>query len=245
MRISFIIPALNEEKYIADCLKSIFALKGLGDYEIIVVDNKSTDNTRSLVAKNFPQVKIVIEGKQSPAAARNAGAKVATGEYLAFIDGDCRLPDFWFERAKDFLSANRNMTLLTGPYKFYDDRSFYFEILYFFATTLFPSIIELIFRKIFRVAGVSFGGNFLVPQSAFEALGGFNQNLDFYGEDVDLGNRLAKLGRVFFSPRIWVYSSARRLKREGRFKMALIYGINSLWITFFKKVLIKKHSPVR
>ena len=240
MRISFVIPAFNEEKYIVDCLKSILPLEGLEDFEIIVVDNNSTDNTVLTVVQNFKQAIIITEKKRGPAAARNRGAAMATGDYLAFIDADCRLPHLWFLKIREILKKKKNVALLNGPYKFFDDQKFLARVFYFFYSFLFPSIIEFIFRRTLGIGGVAFGGNFFVPKAIFDKSGGFNEKLEFYADDVEFANRLEKFGNVIFDTKLWVYSSARRLKSEGRVKMGLVYTLNGLWITFFKKVLIRK-----
>lgn len=94
--ISFIVPAYNSEETIRLCLKSIFAQTSETN-EVIVVDNNSTDSTGS-IAKEFP-VRLIHEPKQGRSHARNAGAKVAKNEFLAFIDSDVILDPNWAENA--------------------------------------------------------------------------------------------------------------------------------------------------
>ncbi|KKP40662.1 hypothetical protein A2130_03745 [Candidatus Woesebacteria bacterium GWC2_33_12] len=96
MKISVIIPTFNEEDVILDCLKSL-SKQSLQNFEIIVVDDGSTDKTLDKI-KNF---KILQQKHLGAGAARNLGAKSATGEILVFVDSDMTFD-------QDFI---RNLTL--------------------------------------------------------------------------------------------------------------------------------------
>lgn len=94
-QISVIIPAFNAERTIEKCLKSILeSTKVSFELEVIVVNNNSTDKTCELVEK-FP-IRLIHETKVGPAHARNAGAKNASGKYLAFLDADTYIDKDWF-----------------------------------------------------------------------------------------------------------------------------------------------------
>src|SRR4051794_30907167 len=88
--ISFIVPAHNEELELPATLDAIHdAVTDAGPYEIIVVDDASTDATSEIASRVSAQV-IQIDRRQI-AAARNTGAKAARGEYLFFVDADTRI----------------------------------------------------------------------------------------------------------------------------------------------------------
>ena len=91
--VSVVIPAYDEEDYLLACLESIRKQDYAGKYEVIVVDNASTDNTARL-ARDWG-AKVVHESKRSTACARQKGAEVATGKIIAFIDADTRAPGHW------------------------------------------------------------------------------------------------------------------------------------------------------
>jgi len=97
--ISVIIPAHNSEKTIEQCIESILKQTGV-DFEVIVVDNNSTDRTKKII-KKFCQIdariKYVFESQQGRGAARNAGLAVAKGEIVAMTDSDCVAPDDWLK----------------------------------------------------------------------------------------------------------------------------------------------------
>ena len=87
--ISVIVPFFNSEKYIEDCAKALLAQSyPSARYEIIMVDNNSTDRSAQLVGK-YPQIQLLAEQKQGSYAARNHGIAAAKGTIIAFTDADC------------------------------------------------------------------------------------------------------------------------------------------------------------
>jgi glycosyltransferase involved in cell wall biosynthesis len=102
--VSVIIPVYNEEKTLKQCLKSVINQK-YDNFEIIVVDNNSTDKTKSIIQslqKNDKKIKYVFEEKKGRGSARNAGIKNASGEIIAMTDSDCIVPKNWIlEITKD------------------------------------------------------------------------------------------------------------------------------------------------
>ncbi len=88
MKFSIIIPTLNEEKIIEDCLSALQPLRD--DCEIIIVDGDSTDNTRIVAA---PLADKVIISAKSRAKQMNSGARQATGDVLIFLHADTCLPE--------------------------------------------------------------------------------------------------------------------------------------------------------
>ncbi len=98
-KISVIIPIYNGEKTLKECLSSV-TNQNYSNYEIIIVDNNSTDNTKkiigdySIVNKN---IKYVFEGRKGRGAARNTGINNSTGEIIVMTDSDCIVPINWLE----------------------------------------------------------------------------------------------------------------------------------------------------
>jgi len=92
MRLSIVIPAFNEGKLLAGCLRSVRAAAaacGLTDYEVVVCDNNSTDATARIARE--AGAKVVFEPVNRISRSRNAGAAAASGEWLLFIDADSHL----------------------------------------------------------------------------------------------------------------------------------------------------------
>jgi glycosyltransferase involved in cell wall biosynthesis len=104
MKISVIIPTYNEEKTIANCLKSLKE-QTVKDFEIIVVDDGSKDKTGEIV-KGFPVI-YLTQKHQGPGAARNLAAKKASGEILVFLDADMTFDKTFLEKLVDPILKGR------------------------------------------------------------------------------------------------------------------------------------------
>lgn len=103
LRVSVVIPAYNEEKLISRCISSLENQR-VAPYEIIVVDNNSSDRTASIAQSHG--VVVIKEKRQGIAWARNAGFDAAKGDIIARLDADCIAPKHWIERITEFYSQN-------------------------------------------------------------------------------------------------------------------------------------------
>src|SRR4051812_19914118 len=88
MKISIIIPTHNRADLLKNVIDSIFSIKEEADFEFVIVDNNSTDNTKQLIESYSEQVKYVFEKCTSFTRARSTGAENATGEILLYLDDD-------------------------------------------------------------------------------------------------------------------------------------------------------------
>ena len=88
VKLSIIVPVYNVEDYVYDCIKSLLN-QTIGDFEIIVIDDGSTDNSINIIEKiKDDRIKIIRKKNGGLSSARNLGIKYSTGEYLAFVDSD-------------------------------------------------------------------------------------------------------------------------------------------------------------
>jgi glycosyltransferase involved in cell wall biosynthesis len=244
MVLSFVIPAYNEEFYLAACIDSVLhQTRGLEDItEIIVVNNASTDGTRD-IALRYPQVKLVDEPRKGLTHARQAGFLASTGDLVANVDSDSRLTPGWVDRVLSAFRANPELAAFSGPVVYYDlTRRQRFFVHVFYLTAWITYVTN---RYILRIGSMVQGGNFVVSRAALERIGGFNLNITFYGEDTDIARRLHDVGDVLFTFDLKMFSSARRLKHEGMLTMALRYSINYFWTTFFKRPYTHEHIDIR
>jgi glycosyltransferase involved in cell wall biosynthesis len=254
MRISFVVPAYNEEAYLPACLASILdqtRTLPAGTCEIIVVNNASTDRTRE-VALRYPGVTVVDEPRKGLTFARQAGFAASTGDLIANVDADSRLTPGWVSKVlttfaeADALSSpdtHRPLAALSGPLVYYDLTPRQRVLVHVFYMTAWTTYA--INRYILRVGSMVQGGNFVVNRTALEAIGGFNTAISFYGEDTDIARRLNDVGEVRFTFDLKMSSSARRLKSEGMLTMAARYSINYLWTTFFKRPFTDTYVDIR
>lgn len=244
MKLSFVIPAYNEEWFIGKCLESIIRELKEKPYraEIIVVNNASTDRTKE-ISQNYPGVIVVDEPVKGIVKARSRGLKESTGDLIANIDADAMLPRGWIDKVVREFSKNPNLVCLSGPHIYYDLPPFsrFLAKLFYFIVFL----VYLVNRFVLNIGSLVQGGNFICRKTALLAAGGYNPNIEFYGEDADIARRLHKLGGVKFTLGLPIYASGRRLATEGPFTIALRYAINYFWITFFKKPFSQTSIDVR
>ncbi|MBI2076002.1 MAG: glycosyltransferase [Candidatus Aenigmarchaeota archaeon] len=230
MKFSFIIPAKNEEGYIGECLESIKAQKNK-NYEIIVVDSYSNDNTAKIASRYG--AKVVFEKRKGPAVARNTGAEKATGDVLVFADADVRFSrDFIDEIEIRFF--NRPIKLGGAIFRLetYDAKSSSVKAAYKFANVL----VNLSNRL-----GIvmTLGSCFVFEKGVFNAVGGFNHEL-LTNEDHDIARRVAKEKHVRYFSDITVYTSSRRVAKRGIFRMVMTYAKSTL-VYFLKHKSLKDY----
>jgi glycosyltransferase involved in cell wall biosynthesis len=199
MDASIIIPAYNSEKTIADCIK---ALKNQdyekGSYEIIVVDDGSTDNTAK-IAKELG-AKVVIQKNSGPAKARNNGAKIAKGKILLFTDSDCIAESNWLkEMLKPF--SDKKVAGVQGAYKTKQESLVAIFVQY---------EIEERYKKMMASKDkLDWIGSYSAAyrKEDFFSAGGFDESFPkASGEDPELSFKISKKGRkLVFNPKAIVY----------------------------------------
>jgi glycosyltransferase involved in cell wall biosynthesis len=244
MKISFVIPAYNEEHYIGDCLDAIIGQKKEfeSDVEIIVANNASTDGTAEVV-KKYPGVKLVDEPHKGIVWARRAGYLASSGDLIANIDADTRITPGWLKKVMHDFSNDDQLVGLSGPFVFYDLPA---NTLWW--VKVFNGIgymFYLAIRFVFRTGSLLQGGNYVIRRTALEKIGGYDTNIEFYGEDTDVARRANKVGKVVFTMKLPALSSGRRLAKEGLFTMGTRYATNILSITFLKHPFTQKSIDVR
>jgi len=244
MKLSFVIPAYNEENYIGNCIGAIIKeMEGKKyDIEIVVVNNASIDRTKEIAA-SFDGVKIVDEPRKGLVNARSAGFFASTGDIIANVDADTRLPEGWIEKVFHEFSVNRKLVALSGPYLYYDLPK---PTLILVRIWYYTSYLIHFFNQFFCKKGLMLqGGNFVVRRDAMEKIGGFNSKFDFYGEDTDIAIRIRKVGEVKFTFGLPMYTSGRRFNKEGLLIVGTRYAINHFWTIFFKRPFTKKNIDIR
>lgn len=244
MRLSFVIPAYNEESYLPACLVSVLEqTREMGDaVEIVVVNNASSDRTRE-VALGFAGVRVVDEPRKGLPYAREAGFRASTGALVANVDADSRLTAGWVERVLREFEGDGELVSLSGPLVYYDLTARQRVLVQVFYATAWVSYA--VNRWVLRVGSMVQGGNFVVRREALEAIGGFDTAIAFYGEDTDIARRMSRMGKVRFTFALRMFSSARRLKEEGMFTVAGRYSINYLWTMFRKRPFTEEYLDVR
>lgn len=225
-KLSVIISAHNEEKYIAETLEHILADAPHALHEIIVVDNASTDRTAQ-VAASFPGVRVVSELEKGLTKARQRGYREATGEIQAYLDADGHMPRGWVYCVLREFREDPSLVCLSGPAHYHD------------VTILKKMLVRLYwYVSYLTYLGVGYmaqGGNFILTKKALDEVGGFDTSIAFYGEDTNIARRASEIGKVKFTLWLPMYTSGRRFRGQGFVKTAILYIKN-----FFSEVLLKK-----
>jgi glycosyltransferase involved in cell wall biosynthesis len=212
------------------------------DAEIIVVNNASTDRTRE-VAEAIDGVKVVDEPRKGLVQARWCGFEHSTGELIANIDADTIIPPGWLSEVLRQFQHGRSLVALSGPYVYYGvPRKVNLVVALYYRLAWLAYVFN---HYILNVGAMLQGGNFVVKREAMLKLGNPDLRFSFYGEDTDMANRLAKVGRVKFTFRLPAQSSGRRLVGEGVFTIGLRYTMNFFWATFRKKPFTEEWQDIR
>ncbi|MCU0666554.1 MAG: glycosyltransferase family 2 protein, partial [Candidatus Omnitrophica bacterium] len=207
--VSIIIVNLNGEKYLKDCLGSLLNMKYPSDkFEIILVDNGSTDDSLEYTRKEFSVVKIIKNNENNYAKANNLGIKQSKGEYVALLNNDTKVEENWLiELLKVIESDNKigavgtklllpdgkiqNAGHIALPNFYWGERGFGEE--------------NLKYNEIEEMDSLC-GAAVLYRKKLFREIGHFDENFVIYMEDVDMAFRLRKNGwKVVFVPTSIVY----------------------------------------
>lgn len=223
MKFSVVIPAYNESRFIA---RSIYGLKqqnvNRDEFEIIVVDNNSTDDTAA-IAKSAGADVVITEMIRGTNFARQRGFVESRGQIVAFLDADSEPPQDWLQRIEQDL-LQPGVVAVSGPFDFGFGGRVKQRLDHLYCHKLLPHLSVILFFLFRRRAGVIIGGNFGVWRRSLEAIGGLPL-LEFWGDDTAIAMLLSRrVGTVLFDPYLIVRSSARRFERHGFVRLALRYA---------------------
>lgn len=223
LRISVIVCAHNEARYLRSCLYSLLA-QSRPPEEILVINNASTDETAA-VAAQVPGVRVVDEPRKGLVIARERGRRETAGDLLVYLDADCRAPLTWLARVERRFLDDPHLLALSGPYRFYDWDLWGRLLIRAYDVTLAP-LTQLIVKYMLRLGTVFYGGNFAVRREALQRIGGFDTTIEFHGEDTNLGRRLFAIGKVSLCHDCYLHTSARRYVAMGKTAVFRLYVRN-------------------
>ena len=199
---SIIVPVYNGADVIADCLNSILKSRVDVPYEVIVVDDGSTDATKEVVGR-FPVRYFRIE-KSGVAKARNTGIKAATGDALLFFDADVILHEDTLSRFLFHFNDDHDAYIVQGRWdKNQPSPSFGSE----FLLLRFTYNLETLFngQRRLRVAELM-SGCCGIRKEVFESFEGFNESYKFAGgEEFEFGLRVISKYQIYYYPDVVVY----------------------------------------
>jgi cellulose synthase/poly-beta-1,6-N-acetylglucosamine synthase-like glycosyltransferase len=233
--VSIIIPVLNEERVIGECLSAICRLNTPKEkYEVILVDNGCTDDTLKIANKfNVRIIQGSEQLKETVSAARNLGVKYSRGDILAFVDADCIVTDNWLKNA---LYCLEEYAACAVGHKYNLPKN----------SRCVEKAWDSLFKEQERKGEVDWlpAGNFIILRNCFESVGGFDESL-ITNEDCDLCYRLRKRGYVILSdPTISVIHLGTPQKYYEIFKKELWHGKGAFQIFLKDFCSVRNMRPV-
>lgn len=225
--ISVVIPAFNEEERIGDCLAALARQQTKRPFEVIVVDNQSTDDTGDVVRGFMNELTITLahEPLKCRGAARRTGFAIATGDMIFSTDADTVVPNDWIETLATALEQNGGIVAVTG-HSVITDCSRFINAMHNVFTPLFMRTFRIFFGHYWLS-----GFNFAITRKAYEEAGGFDRSADAH-DDLDLARRVSTFGTIRYVPTMPVTVSGRRFK-QGFLRGIIIYPktfIEKFWL---------------
>lgn len=187
-KVSVVIPTYNHAQYIGDAIQSVLN-QDYNSFEIIMINDGSTDNTREVVAQFGDQVRCIWQENQGLSAARNTGIRVASGDLIGLLDADDIYEPYFLSTLVTMLQANPDADGIYCGYRFVDDQN--------------TPLAQVEARSIppDQLYQALISGNFLVPESmlarrhCYEAVGPFDESLRAC-EDWDIWLKMARQFKI-------------------------------------------------
>lgn len=233
--LSIIIVSYNTKEVTDNCLASIYAAKWRASFEVIVVDNGSSDESVEMIQDKYPEVKLIANpDNRLFAIANNQGAKIAQGKYLLLLNSDTLVYDDNLQRMIDYFETLPEDVICVGPKILNFDKTIqsmshprWGTIIEHFlhlvhAVKLFPCL-----KKIYPTlphnsgkiqdAGWVAGCAMMIRRDKYNFVGGLNEKIEFYGEEPEFGYGLTIWGSRQFTihrPKLYILVVSRQRKKR-------------------------------
>jgi glycosyltransferase involved in cell wall biosynthesis len=226
--ITVVIPAYNEEKLLPKCLEALKNQAFQKPYEVVLVDNFSSDKTAN-IGKNFG-CRVVKETKKGQIFAKQRGCMEARGEIIAVLDADCIPATNWLSVIYEKLKKEINAGAITNLYAF--DKN----------TPLWHKIHDIfLMRPVFKIehvllhSGRVIGGNVAFRKENFLKVGGYNIKSNSIAEsELGLASRLGKIGKIKHVQQMIVKTDSRVLER------GFWCFVNKYYISYLSSYLLSR-----
>jgi glycosyltransferase involved in cell wall biosynthesis len=249
--VSVVVATYNRVELLSRCLDSLLAQTlSQSEFEIIVVDNNSTDGTAEFakrIAEQHSCVRYVHESQQGVSPARNRGCREARGTYVAFIDDDAIADVDWVERALDcFRTVRPRPQAVGGPIL-----ALYLEGKPAWFTDDLASYSWGEQPRFLRPDEAFYGSNLFVDREVFEVVQGFDSRLGptgdslFYGEEILFFERLWEMigpeARFYYSPQVRTFHMIPASRTTARYALRYAFVAGQT----FAKRRFDDHLPLR
>ena len=260
MKLSIILVNWNTKEITRDALASIYRETDGFPFEVIVVDNNSQDSSVEMIKKEFPLVRLIEnDDNKGFGKANNQGLKIATGEYLMFLNTDVIVLDKAINKLVDYLDQHPDV-MMGGPRLLNKDLTFQHA-----CRRMLPnptnSFFHLFgFAKIFKknkfindykqynsnpdITGQTqalSGAAMLFRRQVYEEIGGFDEVFFMYGEDLDFCKRVLDKGwKTMYISNAKIIHFGGQSSDKRRVK-SLINFYQAMWV-YYKKYFYSKHN---
>jgi glycosyltransferase involved in cell wall biosynthesis len=211
-RFSVVVPAFNESAMLGACLQSLADQDFAGSYEVIVVDNNSTDETRRIAVLHGATV--VGEPHAGVCWARQAGTLAAGGEIIVSTDADTTFDRGWLSRIDRTFSASHDCVAVTGPCRFIDAP--WWGRLYVWMLFHAVHVVSRLTSRVFYASAT----NIAFRRSAFI---GYDTSATQGGDELGLLRCLRSRGRITFDIGNPCFTSSRRLRQGLAYNLAVTF----------------------
>jgi glycosyltransferase involved in cell wall biosynthesis len=225
--VSVVICTFNRAELLADALQTICEQTiNKSDYEVLVIDNNSQDSTPNLTktfCRNYPNISYFLETVQGLSHARNRGWQEAKGLYVAYVDDDCKMPVQWLEIAMEIIDRIAPAAFGGPAYGFYNSPKPYWW------NDNYGIFEHSQSARSLRKSEFLIGCNIFVRRSVLKELGGFDNTLGMYdqnlgyGEESDLQSRICASMTdeiIYYDPELFVYHLVRPEQMSLRWNLS-------------------------
>lgn len=258
MDVSIVIVDLNSRQLLEECLGSIYEQTRDVTFEVIVVDNHSSDDSVEMIKRQFPQVRLIENAVNNRySIANNQGLGIAQGKYVFYLNGDTLLQGNTLKEMVDFLDTHPDAggvgCHLIYPDGTYQDSCFRFpsavNVFYllcfarFYWKTRLAGNYELQHLSVPQIVNFVVGACFMARQDVLNVCQGMDPDYYFYGEDSDLCYRIWKAGwKIYYLPQ------STKVIHYGGSSTINLFGtdqrLKHLWGWKSRFLFIKKHYPL-
>jgi len=229
INISIVLPVLNVESWIKKCLDSLINQNFIKDeYEIIVIDNGSKDNTLKIIEEYKERITILFAPTKGASIARNMGINTAKGDIIAFIDGDCIADQNWIKELyyKFEVDKFKEIGCVVGNVISHRGKTVVENFTEKSGILSQQNTLNSRFLPFGQTANVSF------RKEVFEKIGKFDESIVVSGEDADLAWRMQlKTNYKLIFCLTSVVEHCHRTSFVGLFKQQFKYGTGIIYLS--------------
>jgi glycosyltransferase involved in cell wall biosynthesis len=239
--VSVVICTYNRAEVLKKCLQSLAEQNvDVCSFEVLVVDNKSTDNTAevtSMYVGAHSQFRLILEPNQGLSHARNRGWKEAVGSYVAYIDDDAKAYPDWISNIINFIRLNPDVGVFGGPF----DAYYLVPPPDWFPPEYGSLNLGNLEREISLGREWIIGLNMVIKKDLFYRYGGFDVNLGMiggktaYGEEINFFLSMADKGqKIYYVPSIKVSHLVAEYKMSLKWLLQSSYSVGRSYKLTFK-----------